>query len=342
MLATSCREVVVPEKIKSFFPILPETGLMAGAYVDFGEGEAEVTLEAIEKFEKMVGKSQAIIASGSFWGDQAFPTKNCEIISAYGAIPLLYWSPWDKPYMQNRGPDRFSLTQILAGKWDAYIDQWSEGAKAYGKPLYVSWGLEMNGTWFPWSGYFYGGGQEIAPGKWKGPETYKKAYRYVVDRVRKKGVQNIQWIYYCQNYPYPDEPWNQMESYYPGSEYVDWLAICVYGKQFRTDDWKSFFDLADYPYERLAQIDPHKPIMLAEWGVGEYSESGNKGQFIQDAFAWMKTKPRLKAVVFWHERWENSDGTFSNLRVNSSSESLEAYQKSITDPYFLGRPQFEK
>ena len=61
--------------------------------------------------------------------------------------------------------------------------------------------------------------------------------------------------------------------------------------------------------------------MLAEWGIGEFPKSGDKAQWITDAFHIMKTRfPRLKAAVFWSERWENDDGTYSNLRVASSPE----------------------
>jgi hypothetical protein len=70
---------------------------------------------------------------------------------------LIYWSPWDKPYEESKGPDRFSLTEILAGKWDTYIDSWGDGAKAFGKTFFVSFCNEMNGDWFPWSGCYYGG-----------------------------------------------------------------------------------------------------------------------------------------------------------------------------------------
>jgi len=135
---------------------IPEKGIYLGAYLDGGDAEDKVSREAIDAYDKRVGKSQAIIAFSSFWGRQSFPRKQVDIVSGYGAIPLIYWSPWDEPYIQERGPDRFSLLRIVAGKWDDYIDRWADEAKAYGKPLLVSWGLEMNGTWFPWSGYFYG------------------------------------------------------------------------------------------------------------------------------------------------------------------------------------------
>ena len=178
--------------------MIPEQGAYTGAYIDFGEREDDVTLEQIEAFEKAVGKHQAIVASSSFWGEQSFPLHNLEIITRHNAIPLIYWSPWDKPYVEERGPDRFSLDAIVAGKWDAYIDSWARRQKAFERPIFVAWGLEMNGTWFPWSGYFYGGGKELSKGVYAGPDLYKKAYRYVVDRVRATGAKNIIWVFHVQ------------------------------------------------------------------------------------------------------------------------------------------------
>jgi hypothetical protein len=36
---------------------------------------------------------------------------------------------------------------------------------------------------------------------------------------------------------------------------------------------------------------------------------------------------KFKAALYWHERWQNADGSYSNLRVNSSVESLNAYRE---------------
>ena len=153
--------------------------------MDFGDAEDDVTLETIEDFEEMVGKHQAIIVSSSYWGEQNFPTDNLNVIWRHGSLPLVFWSPWDKPYEEDHGPDKFGLTEILAGKWDAYIDKWADAARDFGHPMIVVFGVEMNGTWFPWSGAYYGGAQWVPEyNNWKGPETFRRAYRYVVDRVR--------------------------------------------------------------------------------------------------------------------------------------------------------------
>src|SRR4051794_34088552 len=121
-----------PSRIDPSAPVevlLPANGAYTGAFMDFGDAEDEVTLETIEEFENMVGKHQAIIASSSYWGEQSFPTRNLNVIWRYGAMPLVFWSPWDRPYTQNRGPDKFSLNEIIAGKWDAYIDKWGDSAR---------------------------------------------------------------------------------------------------------------------------------------------------------------------------------------------------------------------
>src|SRR5947209_13503460 len=186
---TACKRTAVDEaKVSRDGPVevvIPEKGVYTGAFMDFGDEEDDVALETIEEFEDMVGKHQAIIASSSYWGENSFPTANLNVIWRHGSLPLVFWSPWDRPYEQNRGPDKFSLTNIVEGKCDAYIDMWADAAKAFGHPMIVSFGNEMNGDWFPWSGSYYGADEWVGdtPGPREGPEHYKAAYRVVVHRV---------------------------------------------------------------------------------------------------------------------------------------------------------------
>lgn len=337
---------------------VPEHGIYAGAYADFGDKEDDVTLEKIEAFEAMVGKHQAILASSSYWGEQTFPKANMKIIARHGALPLVFWSPWDKPYKEGMGPDKYSLTSIIAGAHDAYIDRWADGAKEHAAPIMVSFCNEMNGAWFPWSGLHYGGGKELtgAPNEtYEGPEFFKKAWRYVVNRVRARGAANVLWVFHTMDYSMPNESWNMAAEYYPGPEYVDWMGFSLYGNQFTSDsEWAPFFPLFDWPYTELALLDPKKPIMLCEWGVGEFPKVGDKGGWIRDGFRIMadeKKYPRIKAAVFWHERWQNSAdevdestkenaGTYSDLRVNSSPGALDAYRKGVASPFFLAEPRW--
>jgi hypothetical protein len=326
--------------------VIPTHGAYCGAYVDFGEGEREVTYDALLSFERMTGKHQAIVAFGNFWGDQVFPQKTLQIISSYGAVPLIFWSPWDKPYQESKGPDRFSLESIVAGKWDAYIEQWADAARSYDRPMLVAWGLEMNGAWFPWSGCYYGKDQVTVDPTgqklFKSQELFKRAYRHVVDKVKAKGADNILWGFHANNFTVPLKPWNSMAGYYPGKDYVDWLGLSVYGQMGREDDWSSFHDAMETGYNEICQLDPDKPVFVAEWGVGEFPPADKAG-FISQAFLDMKDRyKRVRAAVYWHERWENGDGSFSNLHVNSSPEALDAYRDGLANPYWLDKPQLHK
>jgi Glycosyl hydrolase family 26 len=346
LVPIGCRQRVTVAQVDPNGPVevvIPEHGAYTGAFMDFGDAEDDVTLETIEDFEQMTGKHQAIIASSSYWGEQNFPTDNLNVIWRHGSLPLVFWSPWDKPYEEDHGPDRFSLTAILAGRWDAYIDKWADAARNFGHPMIVVFGVEMNGTWFPWSGAYYGGAQwDKDQNNWKGPETFRKAFRYVVDRVRARGASNIKWMFHTNNYPYPYETWNCAPAYYPGSDYVDWLGLSVYGQQYKDEPNPDIPSLVTWPYEEMSRLDPHKPIMIAEWATGEFPHSAEgggvgKADWIRQGLKLFPTRyPRIKAAVYWHERWQNADGSYSNLRVNSSVESLRAYRQGVASPDWLG------
>ncbi|WP_200374034.1 glycoside hydrolase family 26 protein [Thiocystis violacea] len=321
---------------------VPETGAYTGAYVDFGEHEDAVTLEQIESFSALVGKRQAIIAFSNYWGRGRFPTDQVRIIAQAGAVPLVFWNPWED--QEDTRKSRFDLAAIEAGQWDQYMDAWAAEARAFGRPLLVSWGLEMNGEWFPWSGVFHGAGASVPgadPPRYQGPEAFKRAYRYVVDRMRAAGATNLVWIFHPNNSSNPDAPWNQMAAYYPGSDYVDWLAMSAYGKQFPGENWLSVKESILNDYAELAALDPRKPILLAEWGVGEFPKQGDKGAWIRDALTVMEHQlPRLKAAVFWHEQWQNGDLSYSNLRVNSSLSALNAYREGVSHSFWLPEPRY--
>lgn len=323
---------------------VPKEGAYTGAYLATGDAEDRLSFDDLEAFGKLVGKHQAILAFSSFWGEGYFPQRQLKMVQAYGAVPLIYWSPWEPPYYENMG-GRFTLDKILAGEADSYIDDWANKARDWGKPILVSWGMEMNGNWFPWSGVFFGRGEPVPgsnPTLYQGPETYKRAYRYVVDRVRKLGASNISWVYHVNNKSTPVvqySPWNTLSGYYPGDDYVDWIGVSAYGKQFAEQDWESFSSTFDDAYAELTKAIPNKPFILGEWGVGEFPNSGDKGAFISEGFAKLqKNYPQLKAAVYWQERWQNSDLSYSNIRVQSSMGALEAYRKGVAEPFWLDRP----
>ena len=286
----------------------------------------------------MVGKHQAIIASSSYWGEQSFPTANLNLIWRHGSLPLVFWSPWDRPYDQNEVRINSASSPSSEGQWDAYIDKWADAAREFGKPMIVAFGNEMNGDWFPGRAGYYGAdamGRNRTSGM--APNISRPAYRHVVDRVRARGATNIKWMFHTNNYSYPLDTWNFAAAYYPGSDYVDWLGLSVYGQQFEDESLANIPPLVDWPYEEISRLDPNTPIMIAEWATGEFPLLATREHVDQEGLDLFRTHyPRMKAAIYWHERWQNLDQTYSNLRVNSSVESLQAYRNGVANPDWLG------
>lgn len=50
--------------------------------------------------------------------------------------------------------------------------------------------------------------------------------------------------------------------------------------------------------------------------------------------------PRVKALSYWHERWKNNDGLYSDLRIDSSKQAQSAYQTNAKNPYFVTEPNY--
>jgi Glycosyl hydrolase family 26 len=325
---------------------VPDDHAYTGAYIEFGERENEVTLEAIEEFEALVRHEQAIVAFSDEWGLQSFPSKQLAIVSAHGALPLVYWLPWKDRRSDEKHPDTttnpFALEAIADGRWDSYIDRWGAAAAAFGKPIFVSFAPEMNGDWFSWGGVYHGGGKRDPSCEtcYRGPSLYIRAYRRVVDRIRAKGAANVIWVWQANNTSWPPDDWNQLAHYYPGPTYADWIGMSAYGEQFPPpgQTWISLENAILRPYRELAKVDPAKPIMLAEWGVGEFPKQGSKAEWIAEFFRQAPKLPRLHAAIVWHERWQNDDLSFSNLRVGSSPDALAAYRNGVHDAFWSGRP----
>lgn len=200
--------------------------------------------------------------------------------------------------------------------------------------------LEMNGNWFPWCGVFQGGSTTTAygdPTKADGPERYVDAFRHIVNVFRGQEVNNVTWYFHLNSPSLPETSWNAMTAYYPGDGYVDWIGVSVYGTQYRDEGWESFDTIMEAAYNELAPLLSRKPLMLPEWGVGEWPEKGDKATWYREAFNHIQsTYTEIKIAVVYHEAWQNDDGTITDLRVNSSPEALQAYQQGIRSGYFLG------
>jgi hypothetical protein len=314
------------------------------AFPDFGGWEDEVAADRITDFENLVQKRIVWAYFSNNWFDGIeFPEASVRAIHDSGHVPFIRMMA--RSSRERALPDPvYTLQRIIDGDFDGDLRAWAQRAKQIDFPIMVEFGTEVNGDWFPWSGALNGGGETGRygdPAVADGPERFQDAYRHIIDICRGEGALGITWVFHVDDLSLPAEDWNSMSAYYPGDDYIDWIGISVYGPLRPGEDWDMFSKMMDDAYPQLASISESKPLAVLEYGVVEDPASGSKSLWIHDALKSIRSGkyPRIKAVSYWHENWENDDGTVSALRIDSSPESLEAYQEEIADPFFLSELQ---
>ena len=114
----------------------------------------------------------------------------------------------------------------------------------------------------------------------------------------------------------PTVPQNRPRHFYPGSRWVDWAGTDFYASY---PDWKSLNGL----YKRFAG----KPFALTEWGV----EAGDDPAFVSHLFAWVKSHPRCKMLVYYQDF-----GSTSSYRIQNYSASLAVLKARLHSGLFPG------
>jgi beta-mannanase len=258
-----------------------------------------------------------------------------------GRISFITWEymQWQAGPMQ--GYEDLPLQAILDGRHDPYLLDWAEGVRDFDLPIFIRWGHEMNGDWYPWSGIFNGAGTLDGfgdPGKADGPERFVAAYQYIHDLFESAGAENVLWVW-CPNAPFSVmesvySPWNTASAYYPGDEYVDWLCFdgynwgtSAFGQSFNST-WASFDEIFAESYRELQALNPDKPIIIGEFASTE--DGGDKAAWITDAFESVKSDyPQIRALIWFHIAKE------TDWRINSSPEAFAAFQRAVSGPYWL-------
>jgi beta-mannanase len=135
----------------------------------------------------------------------------------------------------------------LRGGRDEAIERWGQAAAAYGDPLILRWGHEMNGT-FPWSR--------------RPPEEYVRVFRRVSDRIRRvAGATNVR-LYFCPMIRMRDTGLDTMESYYPGDEWCQLVGFDAYSK---TERWMPLAERWGPIMARLKRM-TGRPVVVGEFG----------------------------------------------------------------------------
>jgi beta-mannanase len=243
-----------------------------------------------------------------------------------GRYSLISWAPYA------------NLDQILSGQFDSCIRDRARRLAAFQNPILVRIWWEMNLTWPMWSGQQNGA-------NYAATQKFVSAWRYVVDMMRAEGATNVLWVW-CPNagdVPW-DTAWNHWTNYYPGDNYVDWVAMDGYNWNSGYWGWDQFVDMftrtnfggsgGSSVYNDYAK---RKPIMVAETGSAEDPNTPDrKGDWMRNIASDVPTKmPDLKALVYFNVRV--SDPSTPDWRVSTSQSSFDGFRALGQSTFFHTR-----
>lgn len=308
-----------------------QTTVHLGVYL---EPQADMFGE-LQRFESLVGKRHGIYHYYTYWGFGDFTQHRFLVdqIVRYGATPMLSFMSVPGPGQSGCSSSEWNLDSINRGDHDAFLREFAGQIAQYPSKFLFRWGHEMNLDAYSWSGYCNGANLAAT-------QKFISAYRRIVDVFRTAGASNVQWIWSPSYTHWPAEAWNEAENYYPGDNYVDWIGVVGYNfggsSIYSGYRWNSFSDLFHTFLVDAQARHPSIPVMLADYASTE-DDGGDKGAWMTDAFAQMKQHPNLRAVIYFHYNApEYSPPVY--FKIDSSPDSLAAYQDAIKDDYFVSDP----
>lgn len=225
-----------------------------------------------------VGRNPNLIGEYVAW-NTAFNAAAAENAANYGALYYMAWEP-------------FGVTErsIAGGASDAYVTRFAQAVAAFGRPVALSFGHEMNGHWYPW------GTTGTTPAE------FVAAWRHIHDLFARAGASNVIWIWNPNDiYPVPDV---RLKPFWPGSRYVDWVGITGY---FGITGPQSFSQLYGPTMSEIRQFTA-KPFIIAETSV----ETGpNELARIQDLVEGVKDHSDVLGFVWFNYVKDGVDWTLT-------------------------------
>lgn len=272
-----------------------------GSFPGYVYGVATETFAEVASFNTIAGKPVNVVSIyKSFFWDAAFPTDEVKKINASGATTMITWEPWEPNGQAVQA--KYTLARINAGDFDTLINNWAKSIKALGTPLLLRFAHEMNGDWYPW-------------GNTNGntAEGYLNAYKRVWAMFKAAGVTNVKFVW-SPNVDFPMGP------YYPGSTYVDYVALDGYN--WDTSSPEQVFGNSIDAIKGLwsGQESYAKPIFIGETGCPEYS---GKPAWITAFFTLLKDRGLVGFIWFNYNKEQN-------WKIDSSVAATTAFKKGTS------------
>jgi mannan endo-1,4-beta-mannosidase len=310
-------------------------------------GDQGWKMSEVSALEAWQGKKHAVVTLFTDWTNSTKVMNNLfgmqlPNIWNNGNVPLVTW----EPFTGGKTPADVE-GRIAAGQYDTYIKAWAGRMKTFlagpdgffgnddDRRAYIRLAHEMNGNWYPWSAAAAGDPVRFVA-MWKRVVTF-------FDELN-LGSSHLQWIWCVNN---DDVGGFTAEQFYPGDNYVDWVAVDGYnwGGSETWSVWKSPAQTYDTMLARVRVIAPTKPIALTEFASTTAGGSvALKSQWIADLFAYVSTE-NIKLVSWFNEEketdWAFFGGAAGDEQFKSGRTTFRAY-KSYRGAVALGNLVFSQ
>jgi hypothetical protein len=228
---------------------------------------------------------------------------------------VVYFSAWNEPFASSfaqaaRSHEAYVLVQleprgvplasIAAGRSDAYLRSYAHAVAAFGHPVILSFGHEMNGSWYSW-----GAGHES-------PATFVAAWRHIVTAFRAAGAANVTWLWTVNSI---EGAASAPREWWPGAAWVSWVGVAGY--YFHgTDTFGLVFG------STIAQVRTFSsaPLLIAETAVGTTPDRESQ---IDGLFAGVRTGGL--AGVVWFDEAQRAGLYHQDWRLEDDPDALAAF-----------------
>jgi mannan endo-1,4-beta-mannosidase len=251
----------------------------------------------VAAFTAATGVIPGVVEYYSGWWEP-FQARFAAVVASHHAAPLVQIDP-----------SGVSLSAIASGRYDPYLRSYAAAVKAFGGRVILSFGHEMNGSWYSW-GYRH-----------TSAAVFVAAWRHIVTVFRAAGARNVTWLW-TVNVIQPHGSIPSPARWWPGSSYVTWVGIDGYYYK-RSWTFASLFG----PTIKAVRTLTLDPIMISETGV---APAAGKPAKIANLFAGVRAYGLLGFV--WFDANRNRD-----WRISSPAAS-DAFRRGATG--YLGHPLF--
>jgi len=265
---------------------LTSGALLAGVY----EGNNAAALPLIRTFGAATGTHPEIVLSYSGWW-VPFDTAIANQEHASGATQLIQMDP-----------QGVSLTMIVAGKYNAYLRSYAEAVKAFGHPVILGFGHEMNGTWYGWG-----------KGRTK-PAVFIAAWRHIVTLFRKAGASNVTWLWDVNS---TNVARGSLQAWWPGTSWVGMVGVDGY-YYFADDTFATVFGGTITQIRQFTSL----PILIAETAVGPNPNAVRQISGLADGV----TADHLRGLVWFDE---NQDDPPYHQAWKLTGSRLAAFREAV-------------